>query len=283
MTLAPRQSVELPSGPATYVSAGARDAEPVLLLHGGGLDCATLSWRYLLPVLAADHRVIAPNWPGYAGTAAFRRPYQIGDLGHWLLGFMKHLDIARASLVGVSMGGGIALWTALNHPDRVRALVPVASYGLASKAPHHLLTFLLTRLPVNTLLYAAMRRSPGLLRQALHALFADPAKVTPELIFEVETVLRDAGAGAAFTHFQRGEMTRTGLRTSFASALRRIDQPTLFIHGSEDTLVPLSAIECAADTMPSARVEVMAAGHWPMRECPEAFNAHVASFLRRVP
>ncbi|MGF1463504.1 MAG: alpha/beta fold hydrolase [Maricaulaceae bacterium] len=58
--------------------------------------------------------------------------------------------------------------------------------------------------------------------------------------------------------------------------------PTLFIHGQDDRLVPLDAAKNAAKRIPCARVEVMNAGHWPMRECPGAFNAIVLRFLAQT-
>ena len=98
----------------------------MLLLHGGGLDRAYLSWRYLFPALAARRTAIAPDWPGYGGSTLFDRPDTISDLGRWLISFMDRLEPDCADMVGVSMGGGAALSTALNHPARVGRLVPVA-------------------------------------------------------------------------------------------------------------------------------------------------------------
>ncbi|MEL6196476.1 MAG: alpha/beta hydrolase [Pseudomonadota bacterium] len=283
MSLPPSRVIDLPTGSATFLTDGPSDARTVLLLHGGGLDCASLSWRCLMPVLAAQYRVIAPNWPGYDGTAPFPGAYRIPDLGRWLMGFLDALEIERATLVGVSMGGGAALWSAIHHPARVEALVPVATYGVADRGPSHLLSFLLTRLPLNAIAYAVLRRSRWAQRRALQAIFADPGKLTDALVAELGAVLAHAGRGDPFTQFQRGEMTATGLRTVLTDELPRITQPTLFIHGNADSLVPVAAVERAAGAMPRARLEIMQAGHWPMRECPEAFNALVTDFLATLP
>ena len=279
--LTPR-SVVLGSGDATFLEAGSTNSQTVLLMHGGGLDCASLSWRFLIPELSADYRVVAPNWPGYAGTAPFGRPYTIADIGRWLIAFLDHLEIESASMIGISMGGGAALWTAINHPTRVNYLVPVGTYGVADRAPHHLLSYLLTKLPLNSVSYAVMRRFPNLLRRAVEAIFAKPEKVTPEIIAEVQDVLRAAGRGAPFSNFQRGEMTPTRLRSVFTSELQDVSNRTLFIHGKEDSLVPLKVVELTASSMRNACLEVMDAGHWPMRECPEQFNELVVSFLNGV-
>ena len=280
MTLPPVRSVTLPAGRATYLLSEQGAAPPVVLLHGGGLDCATLSWRDLFPALAPDRTVVALNWPGYGGSDAFGRPYSIADLGAWLLTFLDALQIERAALVGVSMGGGTALWTALHHPERVARIVPVASYGLAAHAPYQLLSYLAARLPLNRLSYAVMRRSRWALRHALESLFANPGKVTEAIVSEVQGVLDGTARPRAFSDFQKGELTPEGLRTVLTPRLGEVDQPTLLIHGRADRLVPLAEVERAATAMPHARLEVMEAGHWPMRECPDAFNRLVTGFLR---
>ncbi|MEJ6395518.1 alpha/beta hydrolase [Gymnodinialimonas sp. 2305UL16-5] len=272
--------IDLPSGEASFLEAGSASGEVVLLLHGGGLDCASLSWRRLIPELVSDYRIVAPNWPGYGETAPFGRPYKIDDIGAWLIEFLDHMKIESASIIGVSMGAGASLWCAIHHPDRVKALVPVGTYGVASKAPYHLLSFLLTKLPLNAISYGFMRRSPKMLRRALASIFADPNQITDEVLSEVAGVLANAGAGEAFTNFQRGEMTATGLRTDLSTQMRDIRQPTLFIHGREDSLVPLSSVERAASSMPNARVQIMDAGHWPMRERPDEFNKLAHRFLK---
>lgn len=282
MTLMAPRSVDLASGKATFLEAGSHTGRTVLLLHGGGLDGASLSWRFLMPALSPYYRVIAPNWPGYAGSAAFGRPYTIAEIGQWLMTLLDHMNMERVSMVGVSMGGGTALWSALNRPERVDAIVPVGTYGIADRAPYHMLSYLMTKVPLNALSYAVMRRYPSMLRRAVEAIFADPRKVTPEIVAEVQDVLASAGHGAPFSDFQSGEMTPTRLRTSFMPELSRVSCPSLFIHGKEDSLVPLEAVEAAVSSMKYASLEVMHAGHWPMREDPDAFNELVLSFLRNV-
>ncbi|MEM6382569.1 MAG: alpha/beta fold hydrolase [Pseudomonadota bacterium] len=276
------RAVVLPSGNVTYLDAGAGSSEIVVLLHGGGLDCARLSWRLLIPELAKTCRVPAPDWPGYGGTDAFGRPYTISDLGQWLMAFLDHLGVGQASFVGISMGGGAALWSAINRPERVKALVPVGSFGIAERAPYHRLSYLLTKLPLNAVSYALLRRYPALLRRSVEALFSDPKRVTPDLVAEVADVLKTAGSGAAFTHFQRGEMTVTRLRSVFAEDLGMISHPILFIHGNKDALVPIEEVEATLSGLQNAHLEAMDAGHWPMREQPLAFNELVVSFLGRA-
>ena len=280
MSLPPAQWIDLPTGRASFLDTGPGHAgDPVLLLHGGGIDRALLSWRLLFPELAATHRVIAPDWPGYGGSVAFGRPYRISDLGAWLTAFMDATGIARAAMVGVSMGGGAALWMALHRPDRVTRIVPVATYGIADRAPLHELTWLLARTPLNRWSFDLLRQRPGQLKKALSRIFKDPGRITPALLGEVAAVLDEGADGQVFANFMRGETRRSHLVTALSREVAAIANPTLFIHGDADRLVPVAAVKQAASTMPNARIEIMSAGHWPMRECPEPFNGLVTRFL----
>ena len=284
MTLPEPQWRDLPNGRASYLTndrpaRGAHRGGTTLLLHGGGLDRASLSWRHLFPVLAEHYRVVAPDWPGYGDSTPFDRSYTIADLGRWLITLMDSLDIDRADLVGISMGGGAALWIACHHPDRVRRLVPVATYGVQDTAPMHFLSYCLAQLPVNTVSYAILRHSRWAVRRALDAIFADPHRVTEAIVDEVHAVLRDGALGEVFSGFQRGEIGPRRLRTVLTPELSTVSQPALFIHGKADSLVPLDAVRRAVALMPSADLAVLDAGHWPMREQPDAFNRLVTTFL----
>lgn len=280
MDLSKTESMMCATGRATYFRHVKPYSTPIVLLHGGGLDCASLSWRRLFPVLGQTNSVFAPNWPGYGGSDPLGGPYTIADLGRWLLSLMDALEIENAHMVGLSMGGGVALWVAIHHPERAERLVPVGTYGVQGRAPYHLLSYLTAQLPLNTLSYALMRRNRGVLVKALQMIFADPAKLTDDIVDEVAEILQTSAVGRVFSNFQRGEMTLRGLRTVLTPQLKAVHHPALFIHGRSDNLVPLVDVQAAASKMPSARVDVMDAGHWPMRECPLEFNEKVVAFLR---
>ena len=81
---------------------------PVLLLHGGGLDSASLSWKYAIGPIARQHRVFAPDWPGFGRSDSTRTSWAIQDYITFLDHFVERLGLDRASPVGISLGGAIA-------------------------------------------------------------------------------------------------------------------------------------------------------------------------------
>jgi pimeloyl-ACP methyl ester carboxylesterase len=263
-----------------YYQAGTAGS-PVLLLHGGGTDSAWLSWALTIPALAQTHRVFAPDLPGYGESARPNAPYSMDYYIALLPRLMDALGIERASLVGVSMGGGIALGFALRYPQQVERLVLVDSYGLQTRAPWQRLSALLIRLPwLNAATWWLIARSRPLATASLKALFADPSRITPELMDDVMAEVRRPAAGRAWQAFQRDEVRWGGLRTNYLDELGRIAAPVLLVHGAQDSLVPLECQQEAARRLPNARLEVLErCGHWPQRECPEEFNRLVAAFL----
>ncbi len=254
----------------------------VILLHGGGLDSARLSWSSVLPALAQSHRVFAPDLPGYGESD---RPadfdHTIESYGRLITAFMDMLGVQWASFCGVSMGGALALHMALAYPQRVLRLIPVSSYGLQRKAPAHLLSYLFTRMPILTrTAYAMLRRSRAWTRASLSAIFADPAHIPEDLVDDVFDEICKPGAGEAFMAFQRHEVMPGRLRTNYLDQLSRISASTCFIHGDCDRLVPIACAREASRRVTGARLyEMRRCGHWPQRELPAKFCAAVQEFL----
>ncbi|MFC1464456.1 MAG: alpha/beta fold hydrolase [Candidatus Brachytrichaceae bacterium NZ_4S206] len=255
---------------------------PVILLHGGGVDSAKLSWKLAMPALARAHRVFAPEMPGYGESdRPARFDHTIESYGCIVRDFMQALNIARASFAGVSMGGALTLHIGLTYPERVIKLAPVASYGLQRAAPAHLLSYLFTRTPLlNHLAYATLRNNRAWVRASVSRIFADPTRLTDDLVDDVYEEIRRPKAGEAFAAFQRHELLPDRLRTNYMARLGEIAAPTCFIHGDKDALVPVTCAREAADRLPGASLRVMHnCGHWPQREQPEAFNAIITEFL----
>jgi len=105
------------------------EGSPLILIHGGA-SCADDEWAPNLEPLAEHHRIYAPNLVGFGKTDKPRVDYTFKLLSSFFEDFMNALGLRRASLVGHSFGGGIALGFTLTHPDRVEKLIVVDSYGL---------------------------------------------------------------------------------------------------------------------------------------------------------
>jgi pimeloyl-ACP methyl ester carboxylesterase len=256
---------------------------PVMLLHGGGTDSASLSWEPFLRYIAPGHPVFACDWPGYGDSdkpdVEYTTEYYVDFLGH----LMDALSLKRASLAGLSMGGGIALGFTLKWSQRVNKLVLVDSYGLQTVTPYGRMGYLLVHMPlINELTWAMIARSRSLTHTSVQALFYNPHAVPgfDALVNELFQELKKPGAGKAWRSYQKSELLPHGPRTVFVDRLREIRAPTLIVHGGEDKLVP---VECARQAHRliegSELVVIPDCGHWPQREKPEEFNQVVAGFL----
>ena len=272
--------MSLPSGRVRYAPAGPDDAPAVVLLHGGGMDAAEFSWKRAMPALADEFRVYAPDWPGYGESGPPTRSptvdYYVGVLGE----FLDALGLSAASLVGISMGGGIALGYALSHPDRVGRLVLVDSYGLGGTVPGGPLAAAVSGLPgMDAAVWGLLRRSRRLTALAVRAA-VDPRNLTPEFVDDAYALLRRPDAGRAWLAFQRNEVDHHGFRTNYLDRLPDLAVSTLLVHGERDSFVPVEWATRAAALIPDAEVRVFAdCGHVPPRERPEEFVRTVREFL----
>jgi len=122
-------------GLRVHALASGEDGSPVLLLHGGGIDSADFTYRFAIGPLSQEHRVFAPDWPGFGRIDKPQVEYTVPFFIDFLGRLLDALGLERTSLVGLSMGGAAALGFALRSPDRVEKLVLVDSYGLGGNVP----------------------------------------------------------------------------------------------------------------------------------------------------
>ncbi|MCL5999303.1 MAG: alpha/beta hydrolase [Chloroflexi bacterium] len=252
-----------------YYAAG-QAGSPVVLLHGGGLDSAMMSWGEIIAPLSAQHRVIAPDLPGYGHSDKPDITYSMDFYIHFLEHFLTAMHLDRVSLAGLSLGGGIALGFTLNRQEHVEKLVLVDAYGIQSQVAYHKLSYLYARTPLNEFSYWLLRRSRSLVRQSLLAIVDDPRNITAELLGEVCQALQDPCVGRAFMSLQRDELRWNSLRSDYTSRLAEIRVPTLILHGDHDVTVPVACAERAHALIPHSELVLLKnRKHWALRDRPE--------------
>lgn len=265
-----------------YLMAGGAQGAPVVLLHGGGTDHAMLSWRDTLPVLVnAGYRVFAPNYPGYGDSPFGNKPVLISDLVDILGQLMDHWELQQAALVGVSLGGSVALGYALQRQERVGRMILIAPYGIMDRVAFHPLSYLMVRIPgLMSAAWTLARGSRTAARYSLNSIVYNPESRTEALLEEVVEAMRTTRSNEAFAQVQRDEVLWKGLKTDYTARLPEITVPVLLVQGTRDIGVPLKYVRRAAAGLPNARLEVIEnAGHWVQRDYPKVFNRLMLEFL----
>jgi pimeloyl-ACP methyl ester carboxylesterase len=265
-----------------YLMAG-QIGTPVLLLHGGGYDSASLSYKQSIEPISQYHRVFAPDWPGYGESDKPKLRYSTEYYVDFLGQLMDALGLEKASLVGISMGGAISLGFSLHSPERVEKLVLVDSHGLGKEVPGRKISYVMVRLPLlNKLVWAILGRSRRMMKWSLQTVFHDPQAVTSTLVDEVFQEAKKPGVGEAWRSWQRSEIGWSSLHTNFVEKLPTLAAPTLILQGAEDRYVPVSWAQRAHTLIQDSELHIFPeCGHWLTREKPTEFNRAVLEFLAR--
>lgn len=271
--------VEVREKAVRYHVAGVPTAPPVLLFHGAGIDNGLLSWGELIPELAENFYVIAPDAPGYGDSERHQSFGKVADFADWECDFMDAIGVERAHMIGMSMGGGIAAWLGVHAPERVDKLVLVGAYGLGPKVCRHLFACVGCWIPWTTPTFYLSGRSAFMSRMALRFLVKDVNQIKNEDFLRLRQEAALAIDADVFQEFQRQEIRWPSNVTNLENELPRVEADTLIIHGPHDRLVPIEQSVRAAELIPNARFFEMDTGHWPMREEPYLFNKTVIPFL----
>lgn len=264
----------------SYLEAGRADAPPVLLLHGLGATNASM-----LPVLAdlaVDHRVLAPDLPGFGATAAPRAPYNAAWFAAWVEAFQRVTDSRGAVLVGNSLGGRIALECGLAHPKSVGGVVLLTP----SPAFRRLRQWVpLVRVISPELSRLPLPMSHRLVVEGIRGMFSDPDRLPrpwyDAAADEAVRVLRSRAHRVAFFSAARQIYLEDAYgKNGFWHRLPGLLPPALFIWGDRDRLVPSSFARHVADSLPTAgQVVLEDCGHVPQFEHPAETMAMVRGFL----
>jgi pimeloyl-ACP methyl ester carboxylesterase len=261
----------------SYRTGGSGPA--LLLLHG--ITNSSETWRHVAPRLAERFTVIAPDLLGHGESATPRGDYSLGAHASGVRDLLTALGTERVTVVGHSLGGGIAMQFAYQFPERCERLVLVSSGGLGREV--HLL-LRAAALPGADYVLPALT-SAGLIEVGrgvgglLRLLRLAPSKDL-EVLGHGFASLDNAGSRQAFLHTVRSVIEPGGQRVSAQDRLTlAAGLPTLIVWGGRDSIIPVKHGAAAHEAMPGSRFEVFPdAGHMPHDADPERFAALLTEF-----
>ena len=264
----------------SYLEAGPADAPPIVLLHGLGATNASL--LPCLADLARDHRVIAPDLPGFGQSEAPSAAYTPAWFAAWVEELQHVLGVRRAVLLGNSLGGRVALECGLTHPSSVRALVLLAPSPAFRRLRQWVPAVRLLRPGLASVPFPVPHR---LVVEAIRAMLSDPDRLPrpwyDAAADECVRVFRSRSHRVAFAAVARQIYLEDAYgRHGFWDRLPGLQPPALFLWGDRDRLVPASFARHVADALPRAASIVLEdSGHVPQFEHPVETMAIIRAFL----
>ena len=253
--------------------------ETLVLVHG--MAGSSETWRDLIPRLARDYRVVAPDLLGHGASDKPRGDYSLGGFAVWLRDFMDALGIPRATVIGQSLGGGIAMQFAYQHRQRCERLVLIGSSGLE---PELSWTLRMLSAPGAELVLPVVAPQPVLdVGNRIRSLMSSAGVRSP--------AARNCGApirrwptvrpGGAFLRTLRSVVDYRGQAVAaMARPHLAAQMPVMLIWGERDWVMPVSHGYAAHEALPGSRLTVLAdVGHFPHVESPDMLAGVVRDFL----
>jgi pimeloyl-ACP methyl ester carboxylesterase len=270
--------VDLHGHRAIYRIAGS--GPPVVLIHG--MVNSSRHWERVAIALADRYTVVAPDLIGHGDSATPRGDYSLGAHAASIRDLLSAIGIERASIVGHSLGGGVAMQFFYQFPQRIERLALVSSGGLGREVSPLLRSAALPG--VNALLWlAAHPRLLGALREGAERLDARGSSraVYLKAVTRALRPLEGPGAREAFLQTLRSVIDARGQRVSAVDRLYLLRTlPTLIVWGERDNTIPLAHGRAAHEAIPGSRFETLPnAAHFPHLEDPDGLAAVLGDFL----
>jgi pimeloyl-ACP methyl ester carboxylesterase len=259
------------------------DGPVVLLIHG--IAGCKENWDAVVPALAAHCTVIAPDLPGHGASDSSATDYSIGGLAATMRDLLLALGHERATLVGHSLGGGVAMQFAYLFPEHTERLVLVSSGGLGRTVNPLLRS---AALPGSELVVAGLGHTAQAVGRILGPVLGfTGARVQPDLaeVGRGMASLADAGTRAAFLSTLRAVVGPVGQRVFAGDRLYlAAGMPTLIVWGDKDPIIPVGHGRRAHAAMPHSDFVVLeGVGHMPLVEAPRALAEAILRFMRDRP
>jgi pimeloyl-ACP methyl ester carboxylesterase len=257
----------------------AGEGPPLLLIHGIGDNSRT--WEEIMPTLARNHLVVAPDLLGHGESDKPRADYSVAAYANGMRDLLSTLNIDRATLVGHSLGGGVAMQFAYQFPERTERMVLIATGGVgpdvspilrgAALPGAHLALAALNLPGARTAVWLAVE----LLERLDTGLGVDAVDLT-----RVVEALPDRTARSAFIRTLRSVVDWRGQVVTMLDRSYLVrGMPTMLMWGSRDSVVPLDHGYKAHAAMTGSRLEIFdGAGHFPFRSDPARFVGLLEDF-----
>jgi pimeloyl-ACP methyl ester carboxylesterase len=281
-----QRRIRLPDQSEAFVYDSGGDGSALILLHG--LQDEADTWRRVFGALAKRHRVIAPDLPGFGRSDKRPRSFGVPLYAGWVMALAASLEVGRFGLIGNSLGAIVADAIAVQHPDRVTALVLLDGSLVITKPPVSRLS-LLQRLFLDHYdgkYFASLRAgSAEAAYDTLRPYYSDldslPREDRDFLAARVVARVWDEPQRLAALRIQKSSLPyflTAGRR--LAARIPSLNVPTLVVWGGDDAIFPLANAQPRADAQPGARVEILpGVGHLPQQELPELLLKQLAPFL----
>ncbi len=255
----------------------------LLLLHG--IAGSSRAWREVMPALAGEYRMIAPDLIGHGESAKPVGDYSLGAYASGMRDFLGVLGVERATLVGQSFGGGVAMQLAYQHPEVCERLVLVDSGGLGRE--------------VSPILRAV---TLPLAEYVLPIVFPSFVKDRGDAVsrFLKQRGIQSGRAAEMWLAYR--SLTESDNRKAFVRTMRSVidpggqtvsamdrlylaaSVPTLIVWGEDDPIIPVSHGHAAHEVIVGSRLEIIeGVGHFPHVEAPERFVEVLRDFLQTSP
>lgn len=256
----------------------AGDGPPIVLIHG--MLNSSSHWQSVAQALASDYTVVAPDLIGHGDSAAPRGDYSLGAHAASIRDLLSAIGVDRATIVGHSLGGGVAMQFFYQFPQRVERLVLISSGGLGRDVSPLLRTAalpgmsLLLSLTIHPRMLGAIWDAGGRLRRR-----GIGAGVHLQAIARALRPLENADARQAFLHTLRSVIDVHGQRVAATDRLDLLESmPTLIVWGERDHTIPIEHGLRAHEAIPQSIFATLPrAAHFPHLEDPDG----LAQVLRR--
>jgi pimeloyl-ACP methyl ester carboxylesterase len=254
--------------------------EVLLLIHGmaGSSD----AWRELIPRLAKNYRVVAPDLLGHGQSTKPRGDYSLGAFAVWLRDILDELGIARATIVGHSLGGGVAMQFIYQHPDYCERVILISSGGLGPDVGWILR---LLSAPGAEFILPIIAPTPVLKAgNKIGSWFTSAGMRAPRAseMWRAYSSFSDRPTRDAFLRTLRSVVDYRGQAVSALNRLHvRSELPTLAIWGEDDEIIPVEHGYAAKAARPGSRLEVLpGVGHFAHVEAPNEVADIIDDFMK---